>query len=56
METHKEISMMKMHQGVVEQVFATLSSGEKTKVLLTALFLKENNFLLIDESTNLRGA
>ena len=51
-EIHKEISMMKMHQGVAEQVFATLSSGEKTKVLLIALFLKENNFLLIDEPTN----
>jgi len=51
-EIHKEISMMKMHQGVAEQVFATLSSGEKTKVLLIALFLKDNNFLLIDEPTN----
>ena len=26
--------------------FATLSNGEKTKLLLAALFLKENNFLL----------
>ena len=32
--------------------FATLSNGERTKVLLAALFLKENSFLLIDEPTN----
>jgi lincosamide and streptogramin A transport system ATP-binding/permease protein len=32
--------------------FYTLSNGEQTKVLLAALFLKDNSFLLIDEPTN----
>ena len=32
--------------------FKTLSNGEQTKVLLTALFLNEGQFLLIDEPTN----
>lgn len=32
--------------------FDTLSNGEQTKLLLAALFLKENHFLLIDEPTN----
>ena len=32
--------------------FDTLSNGEQTKVLLAALFLRENSFLLIDEPTN----
>ena len=30
----------------------TLSLGERTKVLMAALFLKEDGFLLIDEPTN----
>lgn len=32
--------------------FESLSNGEQTKVLLAAMFLKENSFLLIDEPTN----
>ena len=32
--------------------FETLSSGERTKVMLAVLFLKEHSFLLIDEPTN----
>ena len=51
-EIYKDLSKMGMHESVAEQYFSTLSSGEKTKVLLIALFLKENNFLLIDEPTN----
>ncbi|MCH5156307.1 MAG: ABC-F type ribosomal protection protein [Clostridiales bacterium] len=37
---------------VLYRPFSTLSKGEQTKVLLVALFLKENHFLLIDEPTN----
>lgn len=37
---------------VLYRPFDTLSNGEQTKVLLAALFLKENHFLLIDEPTN----
>jgi len=48
----KELSLLSVNDGVLYQPFYTLSSGEKTKVLLVGLFLKENNFLLIDEPTN----
>ena len=48
----KEMSLLEMDAEVLERPFATLSQGERTKVLLAVLFLKENNFLLIDEPTN----
>ena len=32
--------------------FSTLSNGERTKVLLAALFCGEDRYLLIDEPTN----
>jgi lincosamide and streptogramin A transport system ATP-binding/permease protein len=38
--------------GNLERPFLTLSNGERTKLLLAALFLRENHFLLIDEPTN----
>ena len=37
---------------VLNQMFSTLSSGEKTKVLLAVLFLKSHDIILIDEPTN----
>ena len=37
---------------VLYRPFETLSNGERTKVLLAALFLNEGHFLLIDEPTN----
>ena len=37
---------------VLYRPFETLSLGERTKVLMAALFLKEDGFLLIDEPTN----
>lgn len=37
---------------VLDRPFCTLSNGEQTKVLLAALFLDEDRFLLIDEPTN----
>ena len=51
-QIRKELQLLAMDDGVLWQPFNTLSNGEQTKVLLTALFLKENNFLLIDEPTN----
>lgn len=36
----------------LDRPYATLSHGERTKVQLAALFLRENAFLLIDEPTN----
>lgn len=48
----KEFSAIGLDEGIPYRVFSTLSKGEQTKVLLAALFLKENGFLLIDEPTN----
>lgn len=41
-----------VREGVLFSVFSELSAGERTKVLLAALFLKPNTFLVIDEPTN----
>ncbi len=48
----REISLMDVKEDVLYRPFYTLSNGEKTKVLLAALFLISNSFLLIDEPTN----
>lgn len=48
----KELSLLDVDEEVLYRAFGTLSNGERTKVLLAALFLKESNFLLIDEPTN----
>lgn len=54
----RELSLLELPEEVLYRSFSTLSNGEQTKVLLAALFLKEEAFLLIDEPTNhldLRG-
>lgn len=51
-ELMRELSLLKVSDDVLYRPFNTLSNGEQTKVLLSALFLKENSFLLIDEPTN----
>ncbi len=51
-ELERELSNMEVNGDVLYRPFCTLSNGEQTKVLLAALFLKENSFLLIDEPTN----
>lgn len=48
----KEISLLDSDNDIMYREFYTLSKGEQTKVMLVALFLKENAFLLIDEPTN----
>ena len=48
----RELSLLQVSEDVLYRPFETLSNGEQTKVLLAALFLKENSFLLIDEPTN----
>ncbi len=48
----KELNLLSVSEDVLYRPFCTLSNGEQTKVLLAALFLKENSFLLIDEPTN----
>ena len=51
-ELLRELSLLDVGEDVLDRPFATLSNGEQTKVLLAALFLDDNNFLLIDEPTN----
>ncbi len=48
----RELSYLDVDPEVLDRPFETLSNGERTKVLLAALFLKEGHFLLIDEPTN----
>ena len=48
----RELNLLELAEEVLYRPFSTLSNGEQTKVLLAALFLKENSFLLIDEPTN----
>jgi lincosamide and streptogramin A transport system ATP-binding/permease protein len=50
-QIEKELSKLAVSLDVLERPFSTLSGGERTKVLLAALFLRENSFLLIDEPT-----
>lgn len=51
-ELIKELNFLNMDAEVLYRPFCTLSNGERTKVMLAILFLKENSFLLIDEPTN----
>ena len=51
-ELLRELSYLEVGPEVLQRHFETLSNGERTKVLLAALFLNEGNFLLIDEPTN----
>lgn len=47
-----ELNLLDVSEDVLYRPFDTLSNGEQAKMLLAALFLKENSFLLIDEPTN----
>ena len=48
----REISLLAMDERLLSQPFSTLSGGEQTRMLLAALFLGKDRFLLIDEPTN----
>lgn len=48
----KELTKLLVSTETLARPFSTLSGGEKTKLLLAALFLKKHRFLLIDEPTN----
>lgn len=48
----RETLLLDVDAEALYRPFETLSNGERTKVLLAALFLGENRFLLIDEPTN----
>lgn len=51
-ELIRELSLLDMDAEILYRQFCTLSGGERTKVLLAMLFLKDDTFLLIDEPTN----
>lgn len=51
-QLERELNLLEVSPDVLERPFAALSGGEQTKVLLAALFLREDHFLLIDEPTN----
>lgn len=51
-EIMKELSLLAVSDEALYRQFYTLSKGEQTKVMIAALFLKDNAFLLIDEPTN----
>lgn len=54
----RELNLLELDEEALGRPFSTLSSGEQTKLLLAAMFLRGNAFLLIDEPTNhldLRG-
>ena len=51
-QIEKEFSQLAVEKNTLDRPFSTLSNGERTKVLLCGLFLRENSFLLIDEPTN----
>jgi len=48
----RELAQLELDEATLYRPFAALSNGERTKLLLAALFLRENRFLLIDEPTN----
>ena len=51
-ELLRELSLLEVSEDIIYQPFDYLSNGEQTKILIAALFLKDNSFLLIDEPTN----
>ena len=48
----RELGLLNVDTGVLWRPFDTLSGGERTKVMLALLFLRDHRFLLIDEPTN----
>lgn len=48
----REAGKLQVDPGALSRPFEELSSGERTKLMIAALFLRKNGFLLIDEPTN----
>jgi len=48
----KELGKLQISGQILERDYSLLSYGEQTKVMIAALFLRKNSFLLIDEPTN----
>ena len=51
-EFERELELMSADDDLLRRPFSALSPGERTKVMLAALFLAENGYPLIDEPTN----
>jgi lincosamide and streptogramin A transport system ATP-binding/permease protein len=51
-EFERELNLLSFDTKQILMSYSILSYGEKTKVMLAALFCKPNTFLLIDEPTN----
>ena len=51
-EIIKELNLLSSNAEILYKNYDMLSGGEQVKILLISLFLKNNNFLLIDEPTN----
>lgn len=49
---YRELSLLDLPEDILYRPFSTLSNGERTKVLLAAMFIRDDAFLLIDEPTN----
>ncbi len=49
---YKELAQMKLSSELLERDFASLSGGEQTCMLIIALFLRKDPFVLLDEPTN----
>ena len=47
-----ELNQLDVDDSVLDRPFCTLSNGEQTKVLLAALFTREDAYPMIDEPTN----
>ena len=47
-----ELNQIEMDAELLYRPFKTLSNGERTRIMLAALFAGDNEFLLIDEPTN----
>lgn len=48
----REVSRVAVDPAELSRPFSSFSPGERTRMLLCALFLRKNRFLLIDEPTN----
>ena len=48
----RELSLLGLDEEVLERTFSTLSGGEQTRVLLSALFLDEGSWPMLDEPTD----
>ena len=48
----QEAGKLNLPAELLQRPYATLSHGERTRLLLAALFCRKNSFLLIDEPTN----